>query len=322
MLGAPIGCGDLGDADEAPPLAVIEGRLDQASVAPASTPANVRVAVIWATTTNDFKKSVDIEATAVFPSKFRVELKNPPPADAMIGGEGGTAFPEPADPTDPADETTDDIPDTKTQDFGASATRWAIGTIVAYEDTNGNGQLDLLRADQPPVDRILGANEQMTLFYFEGEPVSPLNIETRGTPSKGYGFLRAPACVAPRPNQTAQPCDPAEWLSISTLYELPLSTDPQLAEMMCRSSSGTSYSHPSQSNTKPGAALPQAPGADGWPAKDDEGLFCAADGKSYEYVKCVSTSLGLCKGTSESCTDNSYGLPAGPVPAEWPCTVQ
>lgn len=90
---------------------------------------------------------------------------------------------------------------------------------------------------------------------------------------------------------------------------------------MCSSTTGQGTSSATTSNVSQGEAPPPAPGPDGWPARSDVALKCAADGASYDYYRCTSVS-GLCKGTLETCTKNSYRLPSSPPPAEWPCVVK
>jgi hypothetical protein len=189
---------------------------------------------------------------------------------------------------------------------------YAIGSVVAYEDLDGDGRLGLINANTPPTDRVLGTNEELLVVYFEGDISSveppPLN--------RGYNLLRSPRCT--KSTRTSPPvCPPSTWLPISTLYDLPLTADPQLAEQMCNSTEGQM----SAGATKIHGPAP-APGANGWPERDDPNLVCSADGKSYDYFKCVQGSIGLCKGSLETCDQYKWTLPSTTPPAEWPCTVK
>jgi len=239
---------------------------------------------------------------------------------------------------DPAAEgevaPTEDLPTARTTtqttrptDRAATGSAVAIGTIVAYEDLNGNGRLDLLSPDAPPVDRVLGANEELLVVYVEGDLPPAGMFDARGAPARGYNLVRQPACQDARRPPGGGPsvpvaCDPAEWLPITTVYDLPLTASPTFAKMMCGSTSSSSTISATKTNVKPGEAPPPAPGPEGWPERGALGLTCATDGKTYAWTRCESKSLGLCKGTAEGCTKNTYALPSTPPPAEWPCVVQ
>src|SRR5262245_46966210 len=83
LFGSTLACGNLGDDKSSPPLVTIDGQLSSASAAPEAAPtANVRVAMIWHTD-GEFRSTNDVDVVPVFPSKFRLELRDPPPASAM-----------------------------------------------------------------------------------------------------------------------------------------------------------------------------------------------------------------------------------------------
>ena len=288
-----VACGDLGDANRRPALAVVEGELRQADAGGAAQPTNVRIAVIWTTNNTGYASTYDVPATPVFPSKFRVALDAPPPMEAMLRyPAGGSGRAEPGD------------------------LAMAVGTVVAYEDTNGNRQLDLidLIGATTPADRILGASESLSLVYLEGnlEGGLPFNAVFAGTPRPGYNLLRSETCS---PSATPAPCEPPTWLPMTALYDLPLTASPRFAELMCRRADG---SYEEQRNVPArGEPLPAAPGPDGWPKKDAP-VLCAPDGKRYSLMTCETSSLGLCRGSTRTCTEYSWGLPTMPSP-EWPC---
>lgn len=319
-LGSILACGDLGDADERPPLAVIEGQLSVASTnADLTQNANVRVAVLWGTSTTGYKNSVDAPVSPVFPSKFRLEITDPPPADSMVG-----PAPEPAPTQDNTSGLSQRIVPANAP--GSGGYKVAAGTIVAYEDLNGNGRLDLIGPDTAPVDRVLGTNDELAVVYFEGDPPP---LDEYGRPSnatRGYNLRRTPRCAPPTRSaggsgQTT-PCELPTWLPITTPYELLISADPELAGMMCDSTTGTMDAYPDTSNVKPGETPPPGPGPSGWPAADDPNLRCMPDGKSYSYGTCETTSKGLCKGWVQRCSNDRWSLPAGEPPAGWPCLIK
>jgi hypothetical protein len=297
LLGTSIAaCGDLGDDSERPPLVTITGQLTQTSVA-TPAPSNVRVAIIWSTS-GDLKSTHDISVTPVFPSKFQLQLQDLPPAEAMRS----TA-------TDVQPAPTEDLPGQSHTQSNDAHVSYAVGTIVAYEDLNGNGKLDLIRPDVAPVDRVLGVNDGLTIVYVEGEPPADFMSGEQGTATRGYNIFQSTACV---PNA---PCtQKSGWLPITTLYDLPLTADPHFADAMCEGNSSEETAHPTKINDP----VP-APGPNGWPQKGAHGLVCAADGKTYSITQCETTSLGLCKGTDERCSTDRYTMPSATPPPEWPC---
>ena len=318
-LGTLPACGDLGDSDERSPLAVIEGQLSTTS-ASLKTPSNVRVAVVWNSSATGYKSSLDVNVSPVFPSKFRLELVEPPPASAMVGALDATPAPTQDNPLGQQVHV-----QTRPANANGSATRYAIGSIVAYEDLNGDGQLNLVDGGQSPIDRVLGTNASLLVVYVEGDVPAVDPFYASSVPTRGYNLLKAPRCAPAKRGLGAPPeaCEPRAWLSISTPYELALTAEPQLAELMCASAFGQSTASPTSSNVAPGEEPPPAPGPGpaGWPKRDDANLVCSADGKTYSYYECTSTSEGLCKATHERCSVDVRAWPSSPPPAEWPCTI-
>jgi hypothetical protein len=305
MLGClgSLACGDLGDADDNPPLAVIEGQLSQAGMSPST--GNVRVAVVWNTSTTGFRTSVDVPASPQFPSKFRLELRDPPPATAMI---------KPSEAGEPDPTVDHPLSNTQSRPLDAnspSSFAIAVGSVVAYEDLDGDRKLGLIDPDTVPPDRVLGTNEELLVVYIEGDVSQAGATLGTSTPARGYNLLRAPRC------RIGETCPPATWLPISTPYELPLTADPQLADLMCRSAIGEMTASPTTSSPpKP------APGPDGWPDPKETRIVCNAGGQSYSLIRCQTTSTGLCKAAHQSCTQETWTLPSTPPPAEWPCPIE
>jgi hypothetical protein len=303
-------CGNLGD-DDGPPLAVVEGRLSQASMSQPA--ANVRVAVVWNTSTTGYKTSVDVPVSPEFPSKFRLELRDPPPASAMVRA---SEVREP-DPTGDFGSSSDPDVDTQSRPLanGPANYAYAIGSVVAYEDLDQNRQLGLIDPDTAPTDRVLGTNDELLLVYFEGDVSQAGAVFGGAAPVRGYNLLRSPRCTR-TPSGEITDCPPSSWLPISTLYDLPLTADPQLGELMCRSAdTGMKAEATKRAEPKP------APGANGWPGADDH-YKCKSDGKSYTMIHCETTSEGLCKFTLQTCLEETWTLPSTPPPAEWPCPIE
>lgn len=70
----------------------------------------------------------DLAFTGSFPTSYTFDVRNPPPADALVElGEGMKG-------------------------------KGAVGILLAYNDGNGNGTLDTIPADGAPVDHVLGAS--------------------------------------------------------------------------------------------------------------------------------------------------------------------
>jgi hypothetical protein len=129
----------LGSSCPAPvpqePQITLHGQLRSSTAASLSNP--VRLAVGWYPTwmgTPKGPKSIIVsQATTLsgsFPVDFSFQLKGRPPADALVdlaetGGEGVIAY----------------------------------GFLIAYEDGNGNGELDLATATTPSPDRIVGISD-------------------------------------------------------------------------------------------------------------------------------------------------------------------
>jgi len=220
------GCGSLADnTDQHEPLAVLQGEL--ANPDALATSSSVRVAVVWNCGDFDgdmYRVSQEVEVQPVFPSRFRLELTEPPPADCMVnpfaeeedlpgdtpevpGSGGGSGDPDvpPSAPTTPQD-TTGSVP---------SNFRIGIGTIAAYEDLNGNGKLDLVAPDAAEyIDAVLGANESLMLVYLEGslpQGWDELEDGNGNLPSLGYNLLNFNEPIA-----TPDSGDVAVWCGYST----------------------------------------------------------------------------------------------------------
>lgn len=328
------GCGSLGDVDHREPLAVLQGQLTQTST-PVATPSNVRVAVVWMNFDGDgYRVTQDVRAEAVFPSSFRLELTDPPPAEAMFTEKnGGGSATEPSDPPTVGREPApapDDVT-TKSEKVTSPFTI-AYGSVVAYEDRNGNGKLDLVdEGASTYVDRILGSNADMSLIYFEGTVPAEAKDKNGRLPNRGYNIYRGitRACEPDATNESTletksegiepRGCTAPEWLPMSTAYNLPLTADPKFAQIMCRNGDRRESTG---SETVPLPNPTPGPGPNGkYPSADDPRLACADGGKTYFYSECVTYSEGLCKGDVMRCTSTYWSMPTATAPAGWPCTI-
>ena len=349
LASGAAGCGSLGDVNHKEPLAILQGQLTQSAAASTAAPSNVRIAVLWMNVENSsYRATQDIQAKAVFPSQFRLELTDPPPREAIATRDTDTHGddPSPVAPSEPGSGGMQPSPDPDTKSLGAGhlkaqsdASRWpagfgvAYGAVVAYEDKNGNGKLDLVDDGAASyTDRILGANDNLALVYIEGTAPADFKDKNGHMPSAGFNLIKniggATNCEtdATLKGASLQPrggCTPSggpEWLGMSTLYDLPLTADPRFAELMCKSGGG---------NAGEGSAsiaqVAEGPGPNGkYPAANDPALVCAPDATTYSYSECTRIDRGLCRGTIESCKYTMWKIPGGgsTPPAGWPCTAK
>ncbi len=210
------GCGSLADdTDNHEPLAVLQGELTNPDAV--SITGAVRVAVIWNCGDIEgdmYRVSQEVQVQPVFPSRFRLELTDPPPAGCMIdpfaedddppqpgdapevpgsgGGAGDIDEPAPSDPGSFGESEIPAAPSRPQAMAGSGALRVAIGTIAAYDDLNANGKLDLVSPGAADyVDRVLGANESLMLVYLEGNVAAwdELQDGNGNLPKLGYNLL-------------------------------------------------------------------------------------------------------------------------------------
>jgi len=273
------GCGAAAGRDYGPPFATLFGVITSSEV---QTPSEVRVALVWKKRDpegNLLRAAQELAVKAEFPVRFRLDVNTLPPAEVMnwrmVNGQLDPSF------------------------------RYATGTLIVYEDLNGNGALDLLSSDaQTSVDRVLGTPERLSVFYVEG-PSAP---RTGPGAHAGYNLRREPPTVDPQPG--AAVCTPTqvgerEYLPLSAEIPVALTGAPELSREMCERVMPSSSSDGGSGS----CAAPTVPqGAQ---------LTCSADGMSYVYKLCQSSG-GLCGRVS--C---DYGCarcsPGDPIPAGWPC---
>jgi len=318
LLPALAACGSLaGSPGDADALATMNGTLSVASGAQA--PASVRVALVWRnegdSASERFNVAEDLEVAPQFPARFQLTVRNPPPAAALFV-EGDLDM------------------------------KIAVGSVVAYEDKNRNGKLDLVPAKATSfVDGIVGASDDLLVVWLPKEPTAALAAELRdpqgGLPHAGYNLyrrhispctLRAGGDAEPVPGAPAPaPCNDTNdirWLPIDAPFDLPIVTDPKFNKLMCASKdSGPGPDGPPQAGPMPTPApttgggsttppVPQGP----FPAPGAPGLTCSADGRTFTHSECREP--GLCEAESD-CGARVENLPAGAAaPAGWPCTVR
>jgi hypothetical protein len=344
VAAAPVGCGSLDGHTGTPgTLATVQGALSDPSGYAVRN--DVRVAVVWLNTNGSgYSVSQDLPVQPVFPASFVVQLDGPPPAGALGVPKG---LDEPI----------------------------AVGVVVAYEDLNGNGKLDLVPSNAVSfIDRIVGANQNLYLFYIDG-PVPLKGTESFvGTATRGYNLVQTMTCTTPggyggggggsssggmgsgfgsstgsssggpvgmsgsgsgsAGNEDAgAPAGggvmvdeggtgciplPPEWLPMTTPYDLTVSSDPKVNQIMCQN--GGSANQPS-SGTGGGTGWnvgTQGTPPGGYPSRTDLGLTCNGS-TSYDYLQCMMVQQGVCGPSMTNCTSIYVELGSASPPPGWPC---
>ncbi len=350
-------CGSLdSNTGSAPTLATLQGSLALANPDSlgVSSSSDVRVAVVWrGDGPGKFGVAEDLPVQPVFPSSFTIALDGPPREAAMNGPASPSGTPTPpitaaagGPPSSGTAAAGGPPPDAGIDEAGAAnsqpvmlldtpaaagvPSRYAIGTVVAYLDQNHNGKLDLVPDNATSyVDRIVGANQELTIEYFEG----PIGLtDTFGHRAKdGYNLLKIPLCDLGRSPGPADVCPFArppvgdagaclpEILGMDTPYPLTIDSSPAVASVMCL----VSDQGPTVGAEASGPGGPFDPSVQPaqYPLPGDQNLCCDPDGSQYFYLTCMEISQGLCKGTRESCTAAGYARPT-PAPLGWPCPAE
>src|SRR5262249_1608251 len=115
-------CGTAAGATYDPPLLSFNGTIASSSVATAAT---VRVALVWKLPDSagaSLQAAQELAVRAEFPATFHLDVGQLPPPEVITPIESTKTGP-------------------------TAATGYAFGTLVVYEDTNGNGKLDLVPID-------------------------------------------------------------------------------------------------------------------------------------------------------------------------------
>jgi len=271
-----VACGGAAGPDYRSPYVSLAGLIASSEIA---TPTQVRVALVWKHRDpegNLLRAAQELAVSAQFPVRFRLDITSLPPADSLNQRFSNGQY----DPN----------------------WRYATGTLLVYEDVDGNGILDLVSTDaETTVDRVLGAPERLSVFYVEGSAVR------RGGSGAQPGFnLRRelPAVDPPPGDSTCLPTTSQEYLPLSTEIPVALTAAPELSREMC---AVTGHVLPGGGCTGPGCTSAPA-GAQ---------VTCNADGTAFVSKLC-QPPRGLCGSTSceYGCGRRSI---TDPVPPQWPC---
>jgi len=274
-LGLCAGCGQAAGPHFNPPFATLFGVITSSSV---PTPSEVRVALVWRKKDpegNILRVAQELGVRADFPVRFRLDIGTLPPADAMNVG----------------------------MNADGSAFHYATGSLIIYEDVNGNGTLDLLPTDAVgTIDRVLGIPEHLSVFYVESSvPRSPTGSQ------RGFNLRREPAQVDPQPG--AATCSSVtvgtrQYLPLSSEIQVALTAAPELSREMCARTTPAPDGGCSGPSCFPGLVPPGAL------------VTCNPGGTAYVYKLCQPATLCASSTCDYGCGQRN---PGDPAPPDWPC---
>jgi len=320
-----VGCGSLsGDTGSPSTLTNIHGTVT--SDAPSTLPSSLATAIVWFGISADhtFHESADsVPVSGGFPASFEIGLTTIPPASAMI--DFSTVF-----GTSP--------------DVGATGVHVALGFVVAYDDRNGNGRLDIVDPGASQyTDEVEGVADRLIFYVDQSVPTSlvtsprfaALGIDG-SMPQKGYNLMlpdsnycyagadagagSAGACVR---GYVWEPMDTPVSLSLGKGSPVFAPQDPQ--QLMCSTgpNSGTTFS---SSSLPPTISVLDFSGM--LPSANDPNVHCD-DLDNFEYLSSCTTNVAApCQQENTVCAQQTIvtldpvgGSPMAP-PAGWPCVAQ
>jgi hypothetical protein len=314
-------CGQLsGDTGSPSTLTTIHGTVVSDSTS--TPPKALATAIIWYEkladgTLHEAADSVPVSGT--FPASFSIALKSVPPASA-----------------------TADLSNVFATSAGLAATgvNVAWGFVVAYDDRNGNGQLDLVDASASQyVDEIEGVADRV-IFYLDKPVPSSLVTSPQfalvgidgSMPNVGYNLVLPESnyCFADADAGVAGACARGlKWEDMATSITLSLGMGNVIAprdlqQLMC--SAGPNDDGPFGPSTVSTISVADFAGA--LPAANDPDVYCD-DLDNFEYASsCTTSAAGPCQPENTVCAEKTIvtldpagGSPIAP-PAGWPCTAQ
>ena len=322
---AGAGCGSLsGDTGSPSTLTNIHGTIssDSASMLPPS----LATAIVWFGMSADhaFHESADsVPVSGGFPASFEIALTAIPPASAMI--DFSTVF-------------------GNSPDVGATGVHVALGFVVAYDDLNGNGRLDIVDGGASQyVDQVEGVADRLILYVDQSVPdslvTSPqftaLGIDG-SRPQKGYNLLLPDSnyCFAEADagaGSTGACVRGYMWEPMDARVSLSLGKGPVIApqdlqQLMCSTgpNAGTTFS----SSTLP-PTIPRSRSLLGRSPRPTIRTFTARTSTISGTPRHARRSLaGVCQQENTVCTQQTIvtldpvgGSPIAPS-AGWPCAAQ
>jgi hypothetical protein len=240
--------------------------------------------------------SEDVPVRASLPASYRLELQRPPPESAMVPK---TAI----------------LNSTAAPDY-----EFATGTVVAYEDRNGNGQLDLVPIDAGFIDRIVAANSQTVLMYQVGTlpPPGGLAINNiRGEPVHGYELF-GHSCEESGTSDGGG-CF-FSFFPMDQPYDLVVSDDPAVSALMCQTYGQNAASAPDAGTMSTWNVATQGTPPGGYPDPCAPNLGCAPDGTEYSIATSCVPLNPVCTQEAQ-CASQTLVLGGPSPPAGWPCPL-
>jgi hypothetical protein len=291
LLLALVGCGEAVAPSYAPPFATLNGRITSSSI---PTPAQVRVALVWKHRDpqgNILRAAQELAVQAAFPVSFRLDITTLPPDEAMN-----------------IRTTANGTPD--------RSTRYATGTVVVYDDTDGNGRLDLAPLDAPATgDRVLGTPGGLSIFYLEAAEA------THSGAHPGFNLRRDAVLADPVPG--ANPCQPLvvttqAFVPLITQLDISLTGAPELSREVCQFTPASPAADAGCGvDGSAGAQIDDDCGAPSGLVPQGALVTCSSDDRAYVYKSCFVPS-SVCG--SSSCLYGCAQLDAGgSIPIDWPC---
>jgi hypothetical protein len=273
LLSSLAACGEALGPEYDPPYISISGVITSTS---AVTFERVRVALLWGypdeVSGEYFQVAQETVVDARFPVEFRLTVNSLPPLSAMTNAD-----------------------DVDEQGQVRSRSRYSTGTLIVYDDTNANGELDLLPLSaRTSIDRVLGVAWNLAIIYVEGESTSaPMGLECH----PGFNFFVL--C----PDEECQ--EPPRQLTASDVIEIALDPEEDFSGWICREYVGTAVEEP--------PCVQRAP--EDCPIPEGAEIGCDST-RELEWFSCPSASL--CDSTD--CRLGTVLLaPEAAAPADWPC---
>jgi hypothetical protein len=261
-------CGSSAGPTYAPPLLSIDGTITASTIPTAST---VHVALVWQLLdASGFRAAQELAIRAEFPATFHLDVRQLPPPEVIT-------------PVDPA---------LVKPGFATGA---ALGTLIVYEDTNDNGELDLLPIDATQsVDRVLGIPERLEIIYLEGggipkKPDSlPTDLEEAVELSAGFNLILEPKLEDPEPGCSSCGTNLASnWtrLEPSERLTIALTADPRLSRALCQTVAAESVTSSGSCEPCIGDGCAQCP------IDANAEVKCSADQTAFVAESCDAASL-------------------------------
>ncbi len=268
-----LACGSLPE-DEGDPstLVTLNGAVSSTSGSLGS--GKVGVALLWYSSLSH-AVAAEIAPESASLNGFSLAVTQPPPK----------AFMGPLDDDDP------------------KSTKGAWAMLVAYEDLNGNGKLDLLDVSSTKaIDKIVARDADRLLVYLDGAPPPDLTDPTGAKPQPGFNI----ASISKQGDEFA-------WVPLSTKLVLTEDASDDAQSLMCVDGTmGTGSGSTTQ-------AAPGVKGPDGeYPSASDPNLSCEVGDNQYGYSIDTVVYDGPCY-QEHSIETTIYTHAEATPPAGWPC---